>query len=317
MKIGIVGSGLVGSTAAYAMVMRGVGRQIVLVDLNKQRAMAEADDIQHAVPFAHPMHVQAGDYQDLAGAHVVVITAGVNQQPGESRLHLLERNAKVFGQIVPQIVEVCPDAILLVATNPVDIMTHLTTQIAGKLGVPRQHVLGSGTTLDTARFRSLLARQLGIDSQHVHAYVIGEHGDSEVLAWSLVSIGGIPLEDYCAMQDLEVCSEDRMVIDEQVRKAAYHIIEGKGATYYGVGSAIARIVEVILRDQRALLTVCAPMEQVAGVKNVTLSLPHLLGGQGVLNTVHLNLQSDEEIALRASAQLLRSVLDDLEKEKGK
>lgn len=317
MKIGIVGSGLVGSTAAYAMVMRGVGRQIVLVDLNKQRAMAEADDIQHAVPFAHPMHVQAGDYRDLAGAHVVVITAGVNQQPGESRLHLLERNAKVFEQIVPQIIDACPDAILLVATNPVDIMTHLTAQIAGKLGVPRQHVLGSGTTLDTARFRSLLARQLGIDSQHVHAYVIGEHGDSEVLAWSLVSIGGIPLDDYCDMQDLEVCSEDRKGIDEQVRKAAYHIIEGKGATYYGVGSAIARIVEVILRDQRALLTVCAPMEQVAGVKNVTLSLPHLLGGQGVLNTVHLNLQSDEEIALRASAQLLRSLLDDLEKEKGK
>jgi L-lactate dehydrogenase len=176
--------------------------------------------------------------------------------------------------------------------------------------------LGSGTTLDTARFRSLLARQLGIDSQHVHAYVVGEHGDSEVLAWSLVSIGGIPLEDYCSMQHLEVCSEDRQVIDEQVRKAAYHIIEGKGATYYGVGSAIARIVEVILRDQRALLTICAPLEQVAGVKDVTLSLPHLLGGQGVLNTVHLNLQENEELALRASAQLLRSALDDLEKEKG-
>ena len=187
MKIGIVGSGLVGSTAAYAMVMRGVGRQIVLVDLNKQRAKAEADDIQHAVPFAHPMDVQAGDYQDLAGAHVVVITAGVNQQPGESRLHLLERNAKVFEQIVPQIIEACPDAILLVATNPVDIMTHLTAQIAGKLGVPRHQVLGSGTTLDTARFRSLLARQLGIDSQHVHAYVIGEHGDSR-------SVGLVPGE---------------------------------------------------------------------------------------------------------------------------
>jgi L-lactate dehydrogenase len=316
MKIGIVGSGLVGSTAAYAMVMRGIGRQIVLVDLNAARARAEADDIQHAVPFAHPMRVMSGDYPDLADAQVVVITAGVNQQPGETRLHLLERNARVFEQVIPKIVEHAPDAILLVATNPVDIMTHLSAQIAGRLGVPSQRVLGSGTTLDTARFRSLLARQLGVDSQHVHAYVVGEHGDSEVLAWSLVSIGGIPLEDYCNMQHLEVCSEDRQVIDEQVRKAAYHIIEGKGATYYGVGSAIARIVEVILRDQRALLTICAPLEQVAGVQDVTLSLPHLLGGQGVLNTIHLNLQKNEEMALRASAQLLRSALDDLEKEKG-
>lgn len=313
MKIGIVGSGLVGSTAAYAMVMRGVGRQIILVDLNTSRARAEADDIQHAVPFAHPMRVQAGNYTDLADAQVVVLTAGVNQQPGETRLHLLERNARVFEQIVPQVLRYAPEAILVVATNPVDIMTHLTAHLAEKMGVARQRILGSGTTLDTARFRSLLARQLGIDSQHVHAYVVGEHGDSEVLAWSLVSIGGIPLEDYCDMQHLAVCSEDRQIIDEKVRKAAYHIIEGKGATYYGVGSAIARIVEVIIRDQRALLTVCAPLEEVAGVKDVTLSLPHLLGGQGVLNTVHLNLQTNEEQALRASAELIRSVLDSLEK----
>jgi L-lactate dehydrogenase len=297
------------------MVMRGIGRQIVLVDLDKARARAEADDIQHAVPFAHPMRVQAGDYPDLAGAKIVVITAGVNQQPGESRLHLLDRNAKVFEQIVPKIVQHAPDAILLVATNPVDIMTHLTASLAQPMGVPKQHILGSGTTLDTARFRSLLARHLGLDSQHVHAYVIGEHGDSEVLAWSLVSVGGIPLEDYCTMQKLEVCSEDRQRIDEQVRKAAYHIIDGKGATYYGVGSAIARIVEVILRDQCALLTVCTPLDEVAGVKDVTLSLPHLLGGQGVLNTIHLNLESSEQAALRASAELIRSALDELEQEK--
>ena len=237
MKIGIVGSGLVGSTAAYAMVMRGIGRQIILVDLNANRAKAEADDIQHAVPFAHPMRVMAGDYPDLAGSQVVVITAGVNQQPGESRLHLLERNAKVFEQVIPNIVQFAPNAILLVATNPVDIMTHITAHMAENLGIPRQRVLGTGTTLDTARFRSLLAQNLGIESQHVHAYVIGEHGDSEVLVWSLVSIGGIPLDDYCKMQNLDICNEDRVVIDEKVRKAAYHIISGKGATYYGVGSA--------------------------------------------------------------------------------
>lgn len=197
MKIGIIGSGLVGSTAAYAMVMRGVGRQIVLVDLNIERAKAEADDIVHAVPFAHPVEVTAGGYADLAGSKVVVITAGVSQRPGETRLELLGRNARVFKQIIPQILMHAPDTILLVATNPVDIMTHITAQYAREYGLPSTRVIGTGTTLDTARFRTLLARQVGVDAQNVHAYVVGEHGDSEVLTWSLISIGGIPLDHFC------------------------------------------------------------------------------------------------------------------------
>jgi L-lactate dehydrogenase len=312
MKIGIVGCGLVGSTSAYAMVMRGVGREIVLVDQNKARASAEADDIYHAVPFASPLDVRDGDYPDLANCQVVVITAGVSQRPGESRLELLGRNAKVFQAIVPAILEHAPDAILLVATNPVDVMTHLAARYALQFGTPTSKVIGTGTSLDTARFRALLGHKLGIDPQHVHAYVLGEHGDSEVLAWSLVSVGGIPLDDYCAQHHMDICGEDRDEINQRVRNAAYHIISGKGATYYGIGSAVARITEVILRDQRSILTVCTPEKQVAGVEDVTLSLPHLVGGQGMLETLSPTLSQDEQAALHHGAELIRGYIRDLE-----
>ncbi len=315
MKIGIVGAGNVGATAAYAMVMRGVGREIVLVDINKERAQAEADDILHAVPFANPLDVHAGEYADLAGCQVVVITAGANQRPGESRLELLGRNARIFEQIVPQILENASDAILVVASNPVDITTHMTALYATRLGVESTRVIGTGTTLDTARFRALLGRYLGVNSTHVHAYVLGEHGDSEVLTWSLVTVGGIPFDDFCKMRNLSICAEDKESIDTSVRKAAYRIISGKGATYYGVGSAIARIVEVILRDLRAILTVCTPVEEIAGVRNVTAALPHIVGGQGVLATLRPHLAPEENEALQTSVRLIRSVIDDLETEK--
>ncbi|MFO7633503.1 MAG: L-lactate dehydrogenase [Caldilinea sp.] len=310
-KIGIIGSGFVGSASAYAMVMRGVGREIVLVDLNTKRAQAEANDIFHAVPFAHPMNIHAGTYADLAGCRVVVITAGVNQKPGETRLELLERNAAVFRQIVPQVLEHSPQARLVVATNPVDITTHLTAHIARELGAPVEGVFGSGTTLDTARFRVLLGRKIGVDSQHVHAYVLGEHGDSEVLAWSQVTIGGTPLDEFCRRQGLDLTEADRAEIDDQVRRAAYMIIEGKGATYYGIGSALARIVESVIEDQRSILTVCAPTDEVAGVKDVTVALPRLVGGDGILATFPQPLSADEEVALQRSAAIVREAISSL------
>lgn len=310
-KIGIVGSGFVGSTAAYAMVMAGVGREIVLVDVYRARAEAEADDIRHAVPFAHTIHVDDGDYSDLAGARVVVLTAGVNQQPGETRLQLLDRNAAIFQSIVPQVLQYAPDALLVVATNPVDIMTHLTARFATALGVAPSRVLGSGTTLDTARFRTLLATQLGVDAQHVHAYVIGEHGDSEVLVWSQVSIGGIPLEDYCRSQGITLDDNIRAEIDEKVRRAAYHIIQGKKATYYGIGAALARIVNVILRDQRSILTVCAPVPEVEGIDDVTIALPHLIGGQGVISTLWQPLTPKERDALKQSARIVKDAIESI------
>ncbi len=313
MKIGIVGSGLVGATAAYALVMRGVGREIVMVDLNTARAQAEADDISHAVPFAHPLQVRAGGYADLQNAAVVVISAGVGQKPGETRLQLLGRNAAVFQDVVPKVLEHAPNAVLVVATNPVDVMTHLTARYAAAFGVPSSRVIGTGTTLDTARFRSLLGRHLGVDAHHVHAYVLGEHGDSEVLAWSEVGIGGIPLEEFCVTESQVVDDEVKARIDQQVRRAAYSIIEGKGATYYGVGSAIAQIVNVILRDQRAILTVCTPMDEVVGVQDVTVSLPNLVGGRGVLSTCPFPLSPEETEKLRASAQVVRDAISALDR----
>ncbi|NDJ78868.1 MAG: L-lactate dehydrogenase [Chloroflexi bacterium] len=312
MKIGIIGSGMVGATAAYALVMRGIGREIVLVDLNKERAAAEAGDLLHAVPFAHPLRVRAGDYADLDGCRVVIITAGVGQKPGETRLQLLERNAAVFRTVVPSILEHAPDTVLVVATNPVDIMTHLTARYAAEFGVPRSRVVGSGTTLDTARFRTLLGDHLGVDSYHVHCYVLGEHGDSEVLAWSEINIGGIPLEEFCAPEGRAVTDAVKQDIDDKVRNAAYRIIEGKGATYYGIGSALARIVDVILRDQRSILTVCSPVDEVAGVGEVTVSLPNLVGGQGIITPCLFELDEDEYAGLRASAQVVRDAIGSLD-----
>jgi len=312
MKTGIVGSGFVGATAAYALVMRGVGRRLVLVDQNRARAESEADDIFHAVPFANPLEVTAGDYADLAGCKVVIVSAGVGQKPGETRIQLLERNAQVFKQVIPNILQHAPDTLLLIATNPVDVMTHLAARYAGDFGVPSHRVIGSGTTLDTARLRSLIGRHLNVDSQHIHAYVLGEHGDSEVIPWSLVTVGGIPLHEFCHAGAISICPDDYESIDHRVRRAAYHIIEGKGATYYGIGSAIARIVEVILQDERSILTVSTPMDDVAGVKNVTVSLPNLVGGEGVIKTFFPNLNETEIRALRASAQVVRSVIDQLE-----
>jgi L-lactate dehydrogenase len=301
----------VGATAAYALVMRGVGRRLVLVDQNRARAESEADDILHAVPFANPLEVSAGGYEDLAGCRVVVVSAGVGQKPGETRLQLLERNAQVFQQVIPNILKHAPQAILLIATNPVDVMTHLAARYAADFGVPSSRVIGSGTTLDTARLRALIGRQLNVDSQHVHAYVLGEHGDSEVLAWSQVTVGGIPLPEFCTGRAISICEDDYAAIDEKVRRAAYHIIEGKGATYYGIGSAVARIVEVILQDERSILTVCTPMPEVAGIKDVTVSLPNLLGGEGIIQTFFPTLNERETEALHASAQVVRAVIEKL------
>jgi L-lactate dehydrogenase len=314
MKIGIVGAGCVGATAAYALVMRGVGRQVVLVDRNRDRAAAEADDIRHAVPFAHPLHITAGDYRDLAGCRVVILCAGVGQKPGETRLQLLQRNAAVFRDVVPQTVSHAPDAVLVVATNPVDVMTHLAVRFSAECGMPAMRVLGSGTTLDTARFRSLLGTHCGVDAKHVHGHVVGEHGDSEVLTWSLVTVGGMPLNEFVRLRGLALTQADRKQIDQRVRRAADTIIAGKGATYYGIGSALARIVDVILHDQRSILTVCTPTVDVEGVKNVTVSLPRLVSGTGVEQTFPLPLSDPERSSLQSSATVIRQVIDDLEYE---
>jgi L-lactate dehydrogenase len=312
MKIGIVGAGFVGSTTAYALVMRGIGGEIVLVDKNEKRSQAETEDILHAVPFAHAMTVRAGNFPDLEGSRIVIIAAGVSQKPGESRLDLLERNSAVFREVIPQILTHTPEATLVVATNPVDVMTHLAARYAADFRVPSGRILGSGTILDTARFRSLLGEYLGVDAHHVHAYVVGEHGDSEVLAWSLARVGGMSLEDFCGLRNLPFDETKKKEIDDKVRQAAYRIIQGKGATYYGIGSALAHIIDVTLHDHRAILTVCTPMDDVADVSKITVSLPHLVGAQGILATFPLPLNDREQSALQKSARTIRQVIDELE-----
>jgi len=311
MKIGIVGSGMVGATAAYALVMQGIGREIVLVDLDLKRAQAEADDIYHAVPFAEPLEINAGDYPILKGCRVVIIAAGVGQKSGETRIELLGRNADVFRQVVPSVLEHAPDAVLVVATNPVDVMTHITAKIASEHDVPSSRIIGSGTTLDTARFRTLLGRELGVDSHHVHTYVIGEHGDSEVLTWSLTTVANIPLKDFCRQRGIDLNDDVRAKIDNNVRRAAYNIIDGKGATYYGIGSALAKICDVILHDQRSIMTVCTPQPEIASVEDVTVAMPHMIGGDGIIDSFPLPLSDKEQSKLHDSASLIRGLLDDL------
>jgi L-lactate dehydrogenase len=301
---------MVGSASAFALVMRGVGREIVLVDAAPKRAEAEANDIYHAVPFSNPLTVRAGDYHDLVGARVVVIAAGVAQRPGETRLQLLQRNADVFRKVVPSILQHAPKTVLLVVTNPVDVMTHMATHFAAESGVPQMRVIGSGTTLDTARFRALLGQHFGVDPHHVHAYVIGEHGDSEVLAWSQATIAGLGLDDIAKIHGKPLSTEARQNVDHRVRHAAYEIIAGKGATYYGIGSAVARIVDVVLHDQRAILTICSRVK-VPDCDNVTLALPHLVGGNGALATIPLRLDDNERDGLRKSASILRGAIESL------
>jgi L-lactate dehydrogenase len=311
MKIGVVGAGLVGSTAAYSLVQRGIGREIVLVDKNAQRAAAEANDLLHAVPFSHPLRVRAGDYAELAGARAVVLAAGTNQRPGETRMQLLGRNAAVFREVVPRVLAAAPQAALVVATNPVDVMTHVASEIGRQHDLPASQIFGSGTTLDTARFRALLGEELEVDAHHVHAYVLGEHGDSEVLAWSQVTVAGMGLEEFGRVVGRRPGALARARIDRDVRQAAYQIIQGKGATYYGIGSALARIVKVVLHDERAVLTVCSRHDDVQGVRDVTLALPQLVGGRGVLATFSPPLAEDEAAALRASAETIRQATDSL------
>jgi L-lactate dehydrogenase len=310
MKVGIVGAGLVGATAAYAMLMNGVGREIVLVDLNAERAAAEADDLLHAVPFSNPLTIRSGNYDALEGADVVVIGAGVSQREGESRSALLGRNEAVFGAVIPRVLEASPDAVLVVATNPVDVMTHIADRFAREAGCPPGHVFGTGTTLDTARFRALIAREVGVDPQHVHAYVLGEHGDTEVLAWSAATVAGMPLDRFATERGIRLDDNMHNRIDDAVRGAADRIIAGKGATYYGVGSAISRIVDTVVAGRCSLLTVCAPGD-VLGVRDVSVSLPRLVGERGVLATFDPELSGTERDALRASAEAVKTAIESI------
>jgi L-lactate dehydrogenase len=308
MKVGIVGCGFVGSTSAYAMALGGAASEIVLIDLNPKLAQAQAGDILHAVPFAKPARITAGDYTQLEGATVVVLACGVAQRPGETRLQLLERNTQIFTQVVPQVLEYAAEALLLVAANPVDVMTQVVTRISN---LPPERVIGSGTILDTARFRTLLGEHLGVASRSVHAYVLGEHGDSEVLVWSSARIGGVPLFDFAHQVGRPITEKVKSQIDNGVRRAAYLIIEGKGATYYGIGAGLARIVQAIRDDERAVLTLSSLSMDIEGLDAVSLSLPRVLGSKGIVAELRPALSKEEHIELKKSAKILKDAASQL------
>lgn len=302
MKVGVVGTGSVGSCAAYAMIMSGVASELVLIDPDEALARAQAGDLADATPFASPVRVAAAGYAELEGAGAVVLCCGVRQRPGESRMELLARNAAIFGSVVPQVLERAPGAILLVVSNPVDALTDLVWKASGR---PAGRVLGSGTTLDTARFRCSLGRHLGVAPGSVHGYVLGEHGDSEVLAWSSVAVGGVPLETFADQAGRPLTPEARARIDGEVRHAAARIIEGKGSTSFGIGGAVTQILRAVRDDERTLLTVSAPQD------GSCYSLPRIVGAAGIDRTLVPSLSREEHLALDASAALIAEAIRSL------
>jgi L-lactate dehydrogenase len=308
MKVGIVGCGFVGSSAAYAMTLQGVPNELVLVDLNEKLAEAHSEDVLHATSFSSSVRITAGGYRELSGAEVVVLACGVGQKPGETRLQLLQRNAKVFADVTGKVLAAAPDAILLVASNPVDLITLM---VARMTKLPAGRVIGSGTILDTARFRALLGEHLGLAPQSVHAYVLGEHGDSEVLAWSSARAGGIPLEDFAQQTGRTLNDEVRQRIDDGVRRAAYRIIAGKGATYFGIGAGISRLVRAIRNDERGVYTVSAPCGEIPEFASISLSLPRILGREGIIATLRPSLTSEEQATLQSSAQIIATAAEQL------
>lgn len=309
VRVAIVGTGAVGSTFAYALLMSGLASEIVLIDVNRSKAEGEAMDLNHAIPFTHPTRIWAGDYGDCAGAAVTVLAAGVPQRPGQTRLECLKANARVWREIVPQIAKNNPHGILLVATNPVDVLTYAAWKISG---LPAARVLGSGTILDTARFRFLLSRHFGVDPRSVHAFIIGEHGDSEVPAWSLANIAGMRLPEYCWANGLPYEPEAMKKIFESTRDAAYQIIERKGATYYAVAAGLLRITQSILRHQNTVLSVSSLINDYYGISDVCFSLPTVVDRSGVQRVLRLELDSLESANLRHSAHILRETIRALE-----
>lgn len=308
MKVGIVGCGFVGSTAAYTIALRGAATELVLIDLNYSLARAHAEDILHATPFAGAVQVIGGEFPDLADADVVVLACGVGQRPGETRLELLGRNFQVFKDVVPRVLNYAPETILLIASNPVDVINLMVTEISG---LPPHRIIGSGTILDTARFRTLLGEHLEVSPQSVHAYVIGEHGDSEVLVWSSANVAGVPLLDFAEQKGKAITKEVHTQIDDGVRKAAYRIIEGKQATYFGIGGGLARIVDAVRDNERVVLTLSMVTEGIEGLEGVSLSLPRVLGADGIIETLRPRLSPKEEKGLQQSGKILRDAVKDL------
>ena len=310
-KVSIVGAGNVGVRYAYALLIRGLAREVLLVDIDKERAEGEVMDLAHGAPYINPVKISAGGYEDTKDSDLVVITAGKNQDPGETRLDLMRKNVDLMRMIIPDLMEYTPNAIFLVVSNPVDILSYAAYKISGK---PSQEVIGSGTVLDSARFRYLIGDHCNIDPHNVHAYILGEHGDSEFPVWSKAMLGGVLLKKYKDIcPNRETCDHNKELnkIFERVKNSAYKIIERKGETSYGIGLAMVRITRAILNDENAVLPVSSLVEDYLGYSDLYLSLPSVLNDHGIRETMYLNLNEQEKDWFKHSANIMRSNIEKL------
>lgn len=303
VKIAIIGLGQVGASTAFAIMASGLASELVLVDINHEKAEGEAKDLGDAAAFTKPINVYAGDYEDCQGAQIVVFAAGANQKPGETRLDLVSKNIAILKDCMPKLAKYCSNSILLMITNPVDVLTYAALKLSG---LPKNQVFGSGTVLDTSRFKASLSQYCRVDPRNVHAYIVGEHGDSEVALWSSANVAGVGIDGFFLERGL--APMDRQHIAKEVREAAYEIIKRKGATYYAIALSVKRICEAILRDENSILTVSGIIEGSYGINDCCLSLPCLVNGAGKGDIIHLTLSVEEEEGLRKSAALLKDII---------
>jgi L-lactate dehydrogenase len=308
-KAAIIGCGFVGSSTAFALMEAGTFSELVLIDVDKSRAEGEAMDISHGVPFVKPMKIYAGDYDDIVDASIIIITAGAAQKPGETRLDLVQKNVAIYKSIIPEIKKRGCEGVLLIVSNPVDILTYVAQKLSG---FPAHRVIGSGTVLHTARLKHVLSNHLSVDSRAVHAFIIGEHGDSELAAWSGAMVSGVPLSKFCEMRGHFNHDESERHIQEMVKNSAYEIIERKKATYYGVAMAVRRICEAIARDEKSILSISSLMEGQYGLTDICLSMPAIVGADGVEEKIPISLDEDEITKLMASARALKEIADSLD-----
>ncbi len=310
-KCAVIGCGFVGATTAYALMKSKLFSEMVLLDVDKKKAMGEVEDLCHGLSFNSPMEIYAGDYEDVSDCSIIIIAAGAGQKEGETRLDLLAKNARIFESIIKNICRVGSEAILLVVTNPVDVLTQVTLELSG---FPKQRVIGSGTVLDTARLKYLLGKRFHVDARNVHAFIIGEHGDSELPVFSSANISGVDLVDFCDAdcQDRKLCALETLnPVFEDVKNSAYRIIEGKGATYYAIAEAVVRIVSAIVRDEKTILPVSAYVEDYYGVHDVCIGVPCIIGKDGVESVLKIPLNESEQEKFNRSASIIRSALDSL------
>ena len=300
-KCAIIGCGFVGATTAFTLIEHGVFSELVLIDANNKKAEGEAMDLNHGIPFAKPVKVYAGNYDDLSDCSLIIIAAGANQKPGETRIDLVKKNTAILKSIIPEITRRNKECILLILSNPVDILTYITLKISG---FPKNRVIGSGTVLDTARLKYLLAEHLSVDSRNVHAFIIGEHGDSELAVWSSANISGIDLKDFCGLCGKCTSMENIYNLYNNVRESAYKIIDSKGATYYAIAMATLRIVECIVRDEKSVIPVSTLVEGEYGINDVCMGLPSIVGKNGVERILEIPLNKNEtENLLNSSREI--------------